>query len=148
MAVRIRHASPGDEPAIVELVLELAAAEGYPSPIDEHYVRHYIASGVSDVLLACDDGTPVALLSYAVVPGLLHAADSGIIEALVVTARRRGEGIGRTLLSAALRLLEGAGCAEVSISVETDNERAQKLYFEAGLTVASVYLEKHVARQT
>ena len=84
MPVTIRHAGPGDEPAVVELVQELSVAFDYPSPVDEHYVRHYLASAVSDVLLAVDEGAPVGLLSYAIVPGLFHAADSGLIESLVV----------------------------------------------------------------
>jgi len=146
MPVTIRHAGPGDEPAVVELIQELAVAADYPTPIDEHYVRHYLASPVSDLLLAVDEGAPVALLSYAIVPGLFHAADSGIIEALVVAEGRRSEGIGRQLLTAGVRLLEEAGCAEISISVEADNEAAQQLYLDAGLTDASVYLEKHVER--
>ena len=45
-----------------------------------------------------------------------------------------------------LRKLEEAGCAEISISVEADNEAAQKLYLDAGLTEASVYLEKHIEK--
>ena len=144
MPVTIRHAGPGDEPAVVELVQELAVVADYPTPIDEHYVRHYLASPVSDLLLAVDEGAPVGLLSYAIVPGLFHAADSGIIEALVVAEGRRSEGIGRQLLTAGVRKLEEAGCAEISISVEADNETAQKLYLDAGLTEASVYLEKHI----
>jgi ribosomal protein S18 acetylase RimI-like enzyme len=144
MPVTIRHAGPGDEPAVVELIQELAVAADYPTPIDEHYVRHYLASPVSDLLLAVDEGAPVALLSYAIVPGLFHAGDSGIIEALVVAEGRRSEGIGRQLLMAGVRKLEEAGCAEISISVEADNEAAQKLYLDAGLTEASVYLEKHI----
>ena len=99
MPVTIRHAGPGDEPAVVELIQELAVA-----------------------------------------------ADSGIIEALVVAEGRRSEGIGRELLMAGVRKLEEAGCAEISISVEADNEAAQQLYLDAGLTDASVYLEKHVER--
>ena len=146
MPVIIRHAGPGDEPAVVELVQELAIAADYPTPIDEHYVRHYLASPVSDLLLAVDEGAPVGLLSYAIVPGLFHAADSGIIEALVVAEGRRSEGIGRQLLTAGVRKLEEAGCAEISISVEADNEAAQKLYLDAGLTDASVYLEKHIEK--
>ncbi len=146
MPVTIRHAGPGDEPAVVELIQELALAADYPSPIDEHYVRHYLASSVSDLLLAVDEGAQVGLLSYAVVPGLFHAADSGIIEALVVAEGRRGEGIGRHLLKHAVRVLEEAGCAEISISVDAGNAAAQKLYFDCGLTEASVYLEKHVER--
>ncbi len=43
-------------------------------------------------------------------------------------------------------MLEEAGCAEISISIGADNEAAQKLYFDAGLTEASVYLEKHIER--
>ena len=146
MPVTIRHAGPGDEPAVVELVQELAVVADYPTPIDEHYVRHYLASPVSDLLLAVDEGAPVGLLSYAIVPGLFHAADSGIIEALVVAEGRRSEGIGRQLLTAGVRKLEEAGCAEISISVEADNEAAQQLYLDAGLTDASVYLEKHIER--
>jgi ribosomal protein S18 acetylase RimI-like enzyme len=146
MAITIRHAGPGDEPVVVDLVQELSVAADYPTPIDEHYVRHYLASPVSDVLLAVEDDAAVGLLSYAVVPGLFHAADSGIIEALVVAEGRRGEGVGHALLQRALRVLEEAGCAEISISVESDNEAAQRLYFECGLTDASVYLEKHIER--
>src|SRR5665647_134705 len=141
---RPRRAGPGDEPSVVELIQELAVAVDYPSTIDEHYVRHFLASPVSDALLAIDAGTPVGLLSYAVVPGLFHAADSGLIEALVVAEDRRSEGIGRQLLTAAIKLLEEKKCSEISIGAGADDEAVQKLYFEAGLTEASVLLEKHV----
>ena len=106
MAITIRDAGPGDEPAVVDLIQELATSVNYPTTIDEHYVRHYLASPVSDLLLAVDEGAPVGLLSYAIVPGLFHAADSGIIEALVVAEGRRSEGIGRQLLMAGVRKLE------------------------------------------
>jgi len=146
MAVIIRPACPGDEPAVVELVRELAVTFDCSTTIDEHYVRHFLASPVSDVLLAFDEKAAVGLLSYAIVPGLFHAADSGLIEALVITEGRRGEGIGRQLLQTAVRLLEKAGCAEISVSAAAANEAAQKLYFAVGLTEASVLLEKHIGR--
>ena len=146
MAVIIRQAGPGDEPAVVDLIQELAVTFDCPTTIDEHYVRHFLASPVSDVLLAFDDDAAVGLLSYAMVPGLFHAADSGLIESMVIAEGRRGEGIGRQLLQTAMRLLEEAGCAEISVSTGADNEAAQKLYFDAGLTEASVLLEKHVER--
>ena len=146
MAVIIRHAGPGDEPAVVDLVQELALTFDLPTTVDEHYVRHFLASPVSDILLAVDDDATVGLLSYAMVPGLFHAADSGLIESLVIAEGRRGEGIGRQLLQTAVRLLEEAGCAEISVSAAAANEAAQKLYFEAGLTEASVLLQKHIER--
>ena len=146
MAVIIRQAGPGDEPAVVELVQELAVTFDLPTTVDEHYVRHFLASPVSDILLAVDDDATVGLLSYAMVPGLFHAADSGLIESLVIAEGRRGEGIGRQLLQTAVRLLEEKGCAEISVSAAAANEAAQKLYFDAGLTEASVLLEKHFDR--
>lgn len=143
MPVTIRHAGPGDEPAIVRLVTEMAEGEGEVPAIDEHYVRHFLASPVSGALLAHDAGQPVGLLSYAVVPGLFHTADSGLIELLVVTGARRGEGIGRLLVETALRIFRDGGCAEASVSTGADNEAAQKIYCDAGLTEASVLLETH-----
>ena len=143
MPVTIRHAGPGDEAAIVQLVREMAAEEGDASAVDEHYVRHFLASPVSGALLAIEADDPVGLLSYATVPGLFHTADSGIIELLVVTAARRGEGVGRRLVETALRVFEEAGCAEASVSTGAENEVAQKVYCDAGLTEASVLLEKH-----
>jgi len=146
MTIHIRQAGPGDEQAVVELVREMAAGEEYSTAIDEHYVRHFLASPVSGVLLAVDGDDAVGLLSYATVPGLFHTADSGLIEMLVVTESRRGEGVGGRLVRAALGLLEQAGCAEVSVSTGADNEVAQKLYVDAGLNEASVLLERHFER--
>jgi GNAT superfamily N-acetyltransferase len=143
MSVTIRHAGPGDEAEIVRLVTEMAEGEGDESAIDEHYVRHFLASSVSGALLAHDGGDAVGLLSYALVPGLFHTADSGLIELLIVTASRRGEGIGRRLVETALRVFVEAGCAEASVSTGAENETAQKLYADAGLTEASVLLETH-----
>ena len=143
MPVTIRHAGPGDVAAIVLLVREMAEEDEEASPIDEHYVRHFLASPVSGALLAHDGDEPVGLLSYAVTPGLFHAADSGMIELLIVTAARRGEGIGRSLVDAALRLFEEAGCAEASVSTGEANDPAQHVYREAGLTETSLLLEKH-----
>ena len=46
----------------------MAEDEGDASAIDEHYVRHFLASPVSGALLAHDDGDAVGLLSYATCP--------------------------------------------------------------------------------
>jgi ribosomal protein S18 acetylase RimI-like enzyme len=143
MPVTIRDAGPGDEAVVVRLVREMAEGELWASPVDEHYVRHFLASPASGVLLARDAGETVGLLSYCMTPGLFHAADSGLIELLIVTRARRGEGIGRALVDAALRLFEEAGCAEASVSTGEANDPAQHVYREAGLTETSLLLEKH-----
>lgn len=143
MAITIRRAAPGDEAEIVRLTREMAAGEDDVSPIDEHYARHFLASPVAGVLLAEDVGEAVGLLGYALVPGLYHAADSGLIELLVVTGTRRGEGIGRRLVDTALCMFREAGCAEASVSTGEDNHKAQRVYRSAGLTESSLLLETH-----
>jgi GNAT superfamily N-acetyltransferase len=143
MPVTIRRAGPGDAAAIVRLVREMAEGEGDASPIDEHYVRDFLASPVSGALLAHDGDEAIGLLSYCMTPGLFHAADSGLIELLIVTASRRGEGTGRRLVETALRLFREAGCAEASVSTGEANDAAQKVYRRAGLTESSLLLEKH-----
>lgn len=144
MAVTVRQAGPGDEVAVVDLVQELALASDWPTPVDEHYVRHFLASPATGILLAEDDGAPVGLLAYVTVPDLFHAADSGLVQALVVTEGRRGEGIGRQLLAEGVRRLREAGCIELSIGAGADDERAQHLYFTSGFTQASLLLEMHL----
>ena len=143
MDFQVRSARPGDEAAVVRLVREMAAGEAGASPIDESYALRFLASPVSGALLALDGGEAIGLLSYCVMPGLYHAAGSGLIELLVVTAARRGEGVGRRLVEAALRLFEEAGCAEASVSTGEGNDPAQHVYREAGLTETSLLLERH-----
>jgi ribosomal protein S18 acetylase RimI-like enzyme len=143
MTATIRQAGPGDEDTLVRLTQEMAAGEDDVSPIDEHYARHFLASPVSGVLLAEESGEAVGLLSYALVPGLYHAADSGLIELLIVTATQRGRGVGRSLVDAALAMFRDAGCAEASVSTGEANDPAQHVYREAGLTETSLLLEKH-----
>ena len=144
MPVTIRQAGPGDEPDVVRLIRALASGTPYESLVTEHSVRHFLADPSCAILLAVDAGAVVGLLSYATVPSLFHAGDSGEIETLIVAGDRRRQGIGRRLLDAALKALEEAGCVEISIGTEPDNEIAQKLYVDAGLSEASVLLEKHL----
>ena len=73
MPVTIRHAGPGDEPAVVALIQELAVGHATtPRPIDEHYVRHFLGvAGRATCSSPSTTGAPVGLLSYAIVPGPL-----------------------------------------------------------------------------
>lgn len=146
MTITIRHASPGDEPAIVDLIQEFASAIDEQSPADQHYVRRYLVSPNTAILLASDARDVVGMLSYSTRPGLFLAGDSGEIDILVVSAHRRGEGIGKRLLRTGMRLMQDAGCVEISVSVGADNTMAQALYFDTGLTDASIRLEKRCMR--
>jgi len=155
MGIAIRDAGPADVGQVVELVKELAASMGENSPITEDYAAAYLGFPGSAVLLAEDveaggaEGRrPVGLLSYSVRPGLFHAANSALIEELVVAEGHRGKGAGKALLEALLERLEKQGCAEVSVTTMPDNDGALRFYRSHGLIDEAVYLEKHFDKPT
>lgn len=141
--VRIRAAGTADAPVLVRLVQQLAETMGEASPLTEAYARHYLSTPGQYVLLAQVGGRVVGLLSYGVRPNLYHAADSALIEELVVDDAFRGQGVGGTLVDAALERLQTAGCAEVAVSTLPDNPGAQRFYRAHGLVDQAVLLEKH-----
>lgn len=143
MDIRVEEAGPGDEAAIAALIQELAAASGETSPISEDYVRGYLATSGSHVLLARLANQVAGLLSYSVRPNLYHAGPAGFIEELVVVEPQRGQGVGSALLRHLLAHLEATDCVEVSVTTLTDNEGAQRLYRAHGLVDEAVFLEKH-----
>jgi len=144
MSITVRQAAPTDAPAIVELIGELARTLGGTSPITQDYVGEYIAFPGSSILLAQEDGRVAGLLSYSLRPNLYHAANSALIEELVVRESARGRGVGSALMSELLRRLPSQGCAEVSVTTMPDNERAIRFYRSHGLVDEAVFLEKHL----
>ena len=149
MPIMVREARPGDEQVIVELIGELARTSGEASPITESYAREYLAFAQcgSHILLAEQGSRTVGLLSYSVRPNLYHAANSALIEELVVRESARGQGVGSVLLSELLDRLPSLGCAEVSVSTMLDNQDAMRFYRSHGLVDEAVFLEKHLARR-
>ena len=148
MAIHVRDAQSDDAPHVVRLIAELARAGSENSPITDRYVGQYLSCSGSCILVAEVEGQVVGLLSYSVRPNLYHAADSGLIEGLIVAENRRGGGIGSALLSETLRRLESMGCAEVSVSTTPDNTDAQRFYRSHGLVDEAVSLEKHFTQAT
>ena len=145
MGLLIRDGGPGDEPAIVALIRELGAAGDFESPVREEDAARYLASPGCGVLLAEGEGEAVGLLSYSIRFDLFHAANSCLIDELVVGEGHRGRGIGGALLDEVIRRAASAGCVEVSVTTMPDNEGAQALYRSKGLDEEAVYLEMHLS---
>jgi ribosomal protein S18 acetylase RimI-like enzyme len=147
MNVRIRQAQHGDAQLIVALIQELGASVGYPSPISEKFARLYLEFPGCHALLAEANGQAIGLLSYSIQPDLFHAANSCLIDELVVRASERDQGVGGALMSALLEEAAAAGCVEVSVSTMPENEGAQRFYRSYGLVDEAVFLEKHLGQE-
>jgi len=145
MSVQIRDGVPGDEPAIVLMIRALGEAGDFESPVREEDAARYLASPGCGVLLAEDEGEAVGLLSYSIRFDLFHAANSCLIDELVVAEGRRGQGIGGALLDEVLRRARSAGCVEVSVTTMPDNTAAQALYRSKGLDEEALFLEMHLS---
>ena len=71
-------------------------------------------------------------------------AEHGYISDLVVTATRRGAGIGRALLRAAEARARAAGAQVVRLSVLAENHPARALYRDEGFEDSEIDLEKRL----
>ena len=144
MSITVRLATSTDAPVVVELIGELAGSYGETSPITQEFVGEYLAFPGNSILLAEENGRVAGLLSYSLRPNLYHAANSALIEELVVRESARGRGVGGALMSELLRRLPSQRCAEVSVTTMPDNEGAIRFYRSHGLVDEAVFLEKHL----
>jgi ribosomal protein S18 acetylase RimI-like enzyme len=144
MTALIRSAQPEDAPVIVLLITELAERTGEHSPISENYVNAYMAHPDNSILLAEEHGQVMGLISFSVRPNLYHAANSCLIEELIVTATARDRGLGSALINEVVRRAATLECAEVSVSTLEENERAIAFYNKHGFVDEAVLLEMHL----
>jgi ribosomal protein S18 acetylase RimI-like enzyme len=144
MPITVRDVRSGDQATVVQLVAELAQTLAETSPLTERYVEEYLDFPGCGILLAEEGDHAVGLLSYSLRPNLYHAANSALIEELIVRESARGRGVGSALVSELLRRLPSQGCAEVSVTTTPDNAGAIRFYRSHGLVDEAVFLEKHL----
>ncbi|WP_371497918.1 GNAT family N-acetyltransferase [Kitasatospora sp. NBC_00374] len=87
------------------------------------------------LVLDAGDGTVLGSLQLTYIPGLGRGgAERALIEAVRVRADRRGEGLGRDLLDAAVGRARARGCALVQLTSNKDRARAHRFYTSLGFT--------------
>ncbi len=123
--MEIRRARATDAPTIAALLAEL----GYPATAGEVEDRLGRFDGSDCVLI-----TAGGLIVLHRVPRLAEGSPFARITALVVAADRRGQGIGRALLSAAEDVARDWDCRliEVSSARRPERDAAHSLYSSAG----------------
>ena len=110
----------------------------YDEPIDdvgvlEQRYRVQLTTGDVTVLLAGDDGTDgFAQLRYRT--QIYSDAPAAYLEELYVVPDRRGEGLGRALLEAAMEAARSHGADVIDLGTAEDDTAARGLYESAGFT--------------
>ncbi|HYD52377.1 MAG TPA: GNAT family N-acetyltransferase [Gemmatimonadaceae bacterium] len=130
-SVRVRVALPGDAPAMAALLDQL----GYPTTVADTEARlaRLTESAADHVLVA--ERASVGVTGLVVLhraPVLHRTGDVGIIMALVVDERRRGEGVGERLVRWAAALARDHGCAALQVTTHHRRDGAHRFYERLG----------------
>jgi GNAT superfamily N-acetyltransferase len=140
---KIRAARDQDAAVLAELIAEL----GYPT--DEAAVVQRLG-GLRDagdiVLVATVRDVPVALVTVHVTPVLHRPAPVGRLTAVVVSERVRGQGVGRTIVEAAERLLAERGCEMIELTSNRSRTDAHAFYEHLGYEATSLRFRKLIER--
>ncbi|HEV2364937.1 MAG TPA: GNAT family N-acetyltransferase [Caulobacteraceae bacterium] len=91
-----------------------------------YFDRHLARVGAENLFLAAEDGVVVGMT------GLILGEDEAEVEPVVVSAPRRGRGIGSQLLGAAIERARSLGLRHLNIGPVARNSRALELFIRSG----------------
>ena len=132
---RVRLANAADAPAFGRLLHAFNIEFDEPTPDAALIVERatpLIETGEVTVLLAGDGPDGFAQLRYR--PSLYTEEFDAYLEELYVVPERRGHGLGRALLEAAMEHSKEHGAAHIDLGTSEGDVAARALYESAGFT--------------
>jgi N-acetylglutamate synthase-like GNAT family acetyltransferase len=130
VGVSIREARAGDAEAIARLLGQL----GYPAAPESIAPRvGRLRAAGDDVVVAELDGQIVGLAQLHVSPALEYDGEVAKLAAIVVDERRRGEGIGRSLVEAMEARARERACVLFFLTTAEHRSGAHAFYGRIGL---------------
>jgi GNAT superfamily N-acetyltransferase len=145
----IRPAALHDEEPVLALFEELFDPPGrrpraYTRERGAAGFRHAIESRDADILLAEDDGRVVGLASVYVDLLSIRFGLRCWLEDMVVTAARRGEGIGRRLLDAATAWARARSCTHLELNSAPARKDAHRFYLASGMAQSALNFGREI----
>jgi GNAT superfamily N-acetyltransferase len=138
MSLLIREATEGDLPAVLALYAQPAMDDGQVLTFDEAKLllaqfRQYPSYRL---WVACDadmGGEVVGSYALLIMHNLAHrGTPSAIVEDVVVSAERQGQGIGQQMMQHARQQARAAACYKLVLSSNQKRERAHAFYESLG----------------
>jgi ribosomal protein S18 acetylase RimI-like enzyme len=131
----VRRASAADARAVAQLLDDFQKEYSEPTPevsvLAERY-EELLRSGEMTVLLVGNGPDGFAQLRFR--PWVYTSGLHAYIEELYVVPERRGEGLGRALLEAAMDAARSQGATHMELSTSEDDVAARGLYESTGFT--------------
>ena len=146
----IRCATPADEDAVLTLFEQLfdppgRRPHGYTRARGAAGFRHALANPDADLLLAvAEDGAIIGLSSVYVDLASIRFGRRCWLEYLVVTARRRSQGIGRRLLDASTAWARERNCTHLLLNSAVTRTDAHRFYLASGMTQTALNFGREI----
>src|SRR5262249_9555551 len=131
MDIAIAQATSAEREVLVELLHAQLVEHDIVLPLER--LRQAVDGPLADprhglCRLARAAGEPGGVAYVSLIWALEHGGKASWLEELYVVPARRGQGIGRRLLSAVIEHARRAGCAAIDLEVEASHGRAARLY--------------------
>ncbi|MFD6681930.1 GNAT family N-acetyltransferase [Micromonospora parva] len=132
-----REAVRADLPAVIALLADdvLGKARDF-TEVDEAYERAFAAIDAdprNQLIVAEQGGDLVGCLQITYIPGLgRHGSERSLIESVRVRSDRRGQGLGRDLMTWAIDQARQRGCALVQLTTDKTRTDAHRFYLGLG----------------
>ncbi|HEX8158753.1 MAG TPA: GNAT family N-acetyltransferase [Solirubrobacteraceae bacterium] len=131
----VRRADPADAEAIGQLLHDFNSEFDEPTPSPPELaerVRQLLAEGQIVVLVAGTGPDGLAVLRFR--PAIWTNALECYVAELYVVAHRRGHGLGRALMQAAIELARREGADHMDLGTSDDDVAARALYESLGFS--------------
>jgi GNAT superfamily N-acetyltransferase len=129
------RAGLGDAETIGRLLHDFNTEFGDPTPGPAaltNRIRELLEAGEVTVLLAGSPARGLAVLRFR--PALWKEALDAYLEELYVVPERRGQGLGRALMEAAIELARAEGAGDMHLGTSEDDVAARALYESLGFS--------------
>ncbi|HEV2611376.1 MAG TPA: GNAT family N-acetyltransferase [Noviherbaspirillum sp.] len=138
--IAVREAVPGDAEALAVLLAQMddepSETEGFNAALTRQIMADMESYPDFKAYLALDEaGVPVGTFSLMVFCSLSHhGSRQALLDAVVVSRERRGEGVGEAMLQRALHIAAGSGCYKLSLSSNIKRKDAHRFYERLGFS--------------
>jgi GNAT superfamily N-acetyltransferase len=135
MSPHVHLATPADADAVGRLLYAFNREFDEPTPspsVLAERMRQLLDGGDTLVLLVGDGPDGLAVLRFRL--AIWSAGQESYLAELYVTPGRRGQGLGRVLMEAALRAARERGAGTMDIGVDEPDLAARRLYESLGFS--------------
>jgi ribosomal protein S18 acetylase RimI-like enzyme len=128
----VRRATVADAAEVARLLYDFDTEFGEPSPGVPALTRRFEQLLPDRLIVLLGGEGPDGFAVLQLYPSLYYEAPDAYLAELYVVPKRRGEGLGRALLEAALEAAREAGAKYIHLGTSEDDEAARRLYASAG----------------